>query len=196
MAPPKGVPRSEETRAKLKAAWERRRAEGKVPPKKPDPPGKGKGKGWHFRPGGPSYDPRKAAKGPGMGPGWGDSSNHKPAGNLKPEEYRALERQGMVDAKTAAEEARKHATRAVGVWAEVMDDVDAPAAARVIAADKMVERAEGKPVQPIVTAQAREPIPFDMGLLSPDEQEVFDKVLLKLAHKNVAPLQIEAEVEE
>jgi hypothetical protein len=43
------------------------------------------------------------------------------------------------------DEAMLYAREAVAVWVEVMRDRDAPAATRVTAAEKVVERAYGKP---------------------------------------------------
>lgn len=93
---------------------------------------------------------------------------------------------GHTAARTAAEAARKHAVRAVGVWREVMDDPDAPPQARVIAADKMVERAEGRPVQPVVSLDAGLGAPIDLDALDDDEREVMERAILRLAHKMAA----------
>ena len=48
----------------------------------------------------------------------------------------------------AAEIAKGYVVEAVEVWLKVMQDEGAPAQARIAAAAHMVERAEGKPVQP------------------------------------------------
>lgn len=56
----------------------------------------------------------------------------------------------------AADLAKEHVALAVDVWRQVMLDKNQPAAARIAAADHMVKRAEGNPVQPTeVTMRTR-----------------------------------------
>jgi hypothetical protein len=197
MAPPKGILRSEETKAKMRAAWERRRAEGTAPPVKVKPPRDPNYKpGAHFRPGGKNYDPKKAARGKKTDKG-GDGWGGPPKGVRDPlpeAEWRAREQAGRPAARSAAEAARPHAVEMVEVWRGIAMDDDAPPQARVIAADKLVERAEGKAVQPIVTAQAREPLSVDLDDLTPDQIEALDTVLLMLVRQGPRP-QIEGKVE-
>lgn len=45
--------------------------------------------------------------------------------------------------------ARKHAEKAVKALVDILDDEDAPAAARVSAANSILDRGYGKPSQPI-----------------------------------------------
>ena len=68
----------------------------------------------------------------------------------------------------------------------VMSDPDAPPQARVIAADKMVERAEGRPVQPVVSLDAELGAPIDLDALADDERAVMERVILRLVHKAAA----------
>lgn len=89
----------------------------------------GNGAGW----GGPKRGGESASKAGQPGPG-------RPQG-MKPGEGKKAR---------AAELAREHVETAVDVWREVMLDKKAPAAARIAAAAQMVERAEGKAVQPII----------------------------------------------
>ena len=51
---------------------------------------------------------------------------------------------------SAAELARVHVPAAIDVWSAVMADENMPAAVRVLAAQHIVERAEGRPVQPTI----------------------------------------------
>lgn len=54
---------------------------------------------------------------------------------------------GRIKAAVARELAANHVPEAVEVWRKVMMDPQAPAMARITAAEKMVERAEGKAEQ-------------------------------------------------
>ena len=84
---------------------------------------------------------------------------------------------GHAAAKTAREEARKHAVRAVGIWVDVMDNTEAPPMARIVAADKIVERAEGKPEQ-LTTHRIAAPAPFDPEQLPDESREALRHILL------------------
>lgn len=98
--------------------------------------------------------PARDAKGrfpPGNGPGagqWGGPA--KGPGNHGPGPGGGGVRPGEGKKARAAELARAHVERAVEVWRQVMEDPNAPPAARIAAAAQMVERAEGKAVQPVV----------------------------------------------
>jgi hypothetical protein len=165
----------------MRAAWVRRKE--RNPDEKIGP----------WAPGGPLYDPAKAAKGGGGGGGWGgparshDKTDKGKA--LTMPEVRQLEAAGRVEAKTAAEAARPHAVAMVEVWKDIALDPGQNAQARVIAADKLVERAEGKPVQPTISLVQREPMPFDTAMLTPQQVEVLDEVILiALGAKAGAPV--------
>ena len=126
----------------------------------------------------PSHPLYKPASGiPASGAGYGGEASgyvYKPfTGATDP----ALVAAGRERAKTAAEMAREHVGKAVAVWERVMADEDAPPMARVTAADKMVERAEGKPVQPVVTATSRPLAPLDPDRLNAEQKRVLMELL-------------------
>jgi hypothetical protein len=85
----------------------------------------GNGAGW----GGPKKGEGNHGPGPGRPPG------------MKPGEGKRAR---------AAELARDHVSDAVEVWRQIMNDPNQPAQARLAAAAHMVDRAEGKAVQPVV----------------------------------------------
>ena len=83
------------------------------------------------------------------GPGWGGPARGGPpqpfsADNQPTAESKAA---GRIEAETAAEAARPHAVSMVEVWRSIAMDAQAPHIARISAAEKLVERAEGKAVQ-------------------------------------------------
>ena len=139
-----------------------------------------------------------ARGGPANGPGWWGSAHGSPGpfGRDNQPSGAAMSA-GHAAAKTAAEAARNHAVDAVEVWRSVMSNPEAPPQARVIAADKMVERAEGKPVQPVVSMDVELAAPIDLSMLDEDEREVMENLLIRLAHKAAATggLTIEHECE-
>ena len=53
------------------------------------------------------------------------------------------------DGRTVAEIARETTDDAIAVLVEICKDKDAPAAARVAAADKLLDRGWGRPTQPV-----------------------------------------------
>ena len=69
--------------------------------------------------------------------------------------------------------------------------------ARTMAVDKLVERAEGKAVQPVISMDAELAAPIDLDELDDDEREVMERLILRLAHKAAATsgLTIEHECE-
>ena len=125
-----------------------------------------------------------ARGGPASGPGWWGPA-HGSAGPFGRDNQPsgAAMSAGHAVARTAAEAARHHAVDAVEVWRSVMSDPAAPPQARVIAADKMVERAEGRPVQPVISLDAELGAPIDLDDLDEDEREVMENLLIRLAHK-------------
>jgi hypothetical protein len=85
----------------------------------------------------------------------------------------------------------------VDAWVRVMEDPSAPAMARVTAADKMVERAEGKPVQRVINTTVRPPLPLDLDKLTPLQLEVLEDLLLMMrAPRTANAPQIEVTAEE
>lgn len=94
--------------------------------------------------------PRPASGTPAGGSGYGGGKRGAGtpfAPGNRPDPERRLE--GKIKAGVARALAAGHVPAAVEVWREVMMDRAAPPAARVAAAEKMVERAEGKPEQPV-----------------------------------------------
>ena len=86
--------------------------------------------------------------GPANGPGWGGPANglnRRFSAEHQPDP--AAVAAGIAEAKTAAAAARPHAVSMVEVWRTIALDADAPAMARIVAAEKLVDRAEGKPAQ-------------------------------------------------
>jgi hypothetical protein len=88
---------------------------------------------------------------PANGPGWGGPA--KGAGFLKPSRPHGREglalRSEIPSEVTAAKAERKEANREemMGVYEEVARDPAAPHMARIVAADKWLDRTEGKPMQ-------------------------------------------------
>ena len=107
--------------------------------------------------GNPNWSPNPSGI-PAGGAGWGGpakgeakpfSAEHQPQPEARAAGYEA--------AKTARAAAAEHAITAVEVWRSIMTDPNQPAAARVIAADKMVTRAEGAPEQTVRTPDLKAP---------------------------------------
>jgi len=73
----------------------------------------------------------------------------------------------LADGRTLTDLAREHTVEAVETLVSVMLDVQAPAAARVAAADKVLNRGWGQAPQTVTISDQSEPI--DMSALS-DEQ--------------------------
>ena len=97
-----------------------------------------------FAKGGANYKPPS-------GDGWGGPA--KGAGvAFSPEIQPPIEAKlaGRVVAQTAREAAAPHAVAMVEVWRSIALDRGEPAAARVAAADKLVTRAEGAPIQTLL----------------------------------------------
>lgn len=123
---------------------------------------------------------------PAKGPGWGGPAHGARAFGASYQPAGAAKSLGQLRARTAAELARDHVGRAVEVWRAVLDDDEAPPQARVIAADKMIERAEGKAVQPVVNMDAELAAPIDLDELDDDEREIAERMIFRLAHKSAA----------
>ena len=110
---------------------------------------------------------------PATGAGWGGPANGRfapPIGSGYQPPGAAIGA-GIKAARTAAEAARPHAVRMVEVWRQIAEDETQPAPARVVAADKIVERAEGKPRE-----RPPEPPPrprYDISRLTLAQQKMF-----------------------
>lgn len=130
----------------------------------------------------PQDDPGKGpASGiPAGGPGWGGPA--RGVGNVwTPDNQppQALIQAGRAEAKTAHEEAKRHAVDAVKVWVEIMRDPQALPQARVIAADKLVERAEGRAVQSVqIGGRIHVAAPVNPEDLTDAQREVLEDILL------------------
>ncbi|MDE2469814.1 MAG: hypothetical protein KGL35_14010 [Bradyrhizobium sp.] len=107
----------------------------------------------------------KPPGGEGMGPGWGGPAKGKGKPKFSAENQPApeLKSAGHAAQRTAREVAIAHAEAAAQVWIDVMNDPAQPAAARVAAASKIVEHAEGTPVARSIVATTDNPADIDDG---------------------------------
>jgi hypothetical protein len=92
---------------------------------------------------------------------------------------------GRTRAKNAREAARHYAVEAVDLWRDVVRGVVEPNMARVIAADKLIERAEGKPEQ-LTTHRIATPVPFDADSLPDEHREALRDILLLTSQSSEA----------
>ena len=106
---------------------------------------------------GATCEVRSANRRAGNGPGWGGPANGPGATPKTPRPF-SSDWQPSVDAKLRGKEM---AERMRHVLASVAEDDEAPPQARVAAADKLLDRLEGRPVQPNVTLNVD-----DVGKLS------------------------------
>jgi hypothetical protein len=102
-----------------------------------------------FSKGGSHYKPPSGI--PARGEGWGGGKSGKPAQafdaeNQPPGEVKAA---GMEAAKTAREVALLHAAEMQALMVRIARDEAAPLQTRLDAANKVVDRAEGRPAQAI-----------------------------------------------
>ena len=83
------------------------------------------------------------------GAGWGGTKKPYRAAQFTSENQPSLQdvAAGRDAAKTATDAAKPHAAKMVDIWLEIAQDPAAPAMARIAAAEKLVDRAEGKPKQ-------------------------------------------------
>lgn len=89
---------------------------------------------------------------PASGPGYGGpAKGARPAITAKTQPAPEAKSLGHAAAASAREAADAHKLRAVEVWREIMDDPTAPPMARLTAADKIVCRAEGAPIERVVS---------------------------------------------
>lgn len=75
----------------------------------------------------------------------------------------------LADGRTLTDLAREHTVEAVNTLADIMRDETAPAAARVAAADKILNRGWGQAPQTIALTEA--PEPPDLSSLTDDQLE-------------------------
>ena len=86
----------------------------------------------------------------------------------------------MPDGRTLTQLAREHTAEAVETLAEIMRDVQAPAAARVAAADKILNRGWGQAPQTIAIEDSR--TPPDLSGMSDEQLEALETL------RTLAPL--------
>ena len=100
-------------------------------------------------------DPRHPRRGNGAGWGGPAKGAGKPPGNREAGRPPGV-KTGEGKAARSAEMCAPLVADAVEVWREVMADADAPAAARIAAAEKIIARAEGATPQRVEIADSRD----------------------------------------
>jgi hypothetical protein len=128
---------------------------------------KGTGKGH----GGP-------AKGAGLGDGWGGPAKgaSKTAGLIAESGHRVA----VVPPEVAGRK-KAHREQMIAVYEDIALDTEAPPAARIMAAEKWLDREEGKVPQGLALGGMANapPIAFDAGKLSAEERAVLRGALMK-----------------
>lgn len=86
----------------------------------------------------------------------------------------------LSDGRTLTDLAREHTEEAVQTLAKIMRDAKAPAAARVAAADKILNRGWGQAPQTITLSEV--PTPPDLSTMTDDQLEALETL------RSLAPL--------
>ena len=116
----------------------------------------------------PAHPHHRKGNGQTFGVGWGGPANGTaPSFTALTQPAMQAKADGQGKAKTLREMAEPLLPRVVEVWKEVMEDIQAPPGARVIAADKIAERGAGKVGSPF--PEELEQGYYDLSHLSADE---------------------------
>lgn len=119
-----------------------------------------------------------------MGEAWGGSAKgQRPAFTPTRQPGGAAVAAGIAAARTAAEAAKPHVERMVEVWRKIAENEAEPSMVRVVAADKLVDRAEGKPNQRthLTGGLAVAAVPFDPEALPDHLRDALREILLVAA---------------
>jgi hypothetical protein len=84
---------------------------------------------------------------------------------------------GLAASRTAREAARPHVERMVEIWRAIAEDDSAPPMARIVAADKLVDRAEGKAVVRVDDAR---PQVLDLSGMTDEEIDSATELLQRM----------------
>lgn len=99
-------------------------------------------------------DPRTKRQ-KGNGPGWGGPAKGASTSRIKPGDPDGITKLRHDPDNLAVKAERRR--KAMQLYEDVIDDREAPPMARIVAADKLLDRIDGKPIARTVTANVGDP---------------------------------------